>query len=171
MKRGTEEDQVETRKKVTELQKDLLELREAHAKLRTSCEKLRRDKERVERERDESRRSVQDQRRADNEEERRVNFLLGQVLDAEFHSQFGRDIRRRWRCLVANRCRPWPTCVRWSSASRCAHPTSPSPIRNEASSTHWEGSFLQVNNPWIQWIPRFFLFLLTQPNLTQPYPM
>lgn len=79
VKRSTEEEQVEVRKKVTELQSDLLELRDAHAKLRTSCEKLRRDKERVERERDDLQRGNAESRKAENEEERRVSYLLNEV--------------------------------------------------------------------------------------------
>ena len=78
-KRGNEEEQVEVRKKVTELQSDILELRDAHAKLRTSCEKLRRDKERVERERDESKKSAADAKKADNDAEKRVIQLLLEV--------------------------------------------------------------------------------------------
>lgn len=78
-KRGNEEEQVEIRKKVTELQSDLLELRDAHAKLRTSCEKLRRDKERVERERDETKKNIIDSRKAENEIERRLGQLLVEV--------------------------------------------------------------------------------------------
>ncbi|XP_046633192.1 trichohyalin-like isoform X2 [Daphnia pulicaria] len=78
-KRANEEEQVEIRKKVTELQSDLLELRDAHAKLRTSCEKLRRDKERVEKERDDAKKTVVDSRKAENDTERRVSQLIVEV--------------------------------------------------------------------------------------------
>ncbi|XP_059351454.1 trichohyalin-like isoform X3 [Daphnia carinata] len=78
-KRANEEEQVEIRKKVTELQSDLLELRDAHAKLRTSCEKLRRDKERVEKERDDTKKSIVDSRKADADTERRVSQLVVEV--------------------------------------------------------------------------------------------
>ncbi|XP_008487127.1 intracellular protein transport protein USO1-like, partial [Diaphorina citri] len=47
MKKTTEEEQEECRRKLTEMQCDLLELRDAHAKLRTTNEKLRREKEKV----------------------------------------------------------------------------------------------------------------------------
>ncbi|ALC38643.1 CG18304 [Drosophila busckii] len=50
IKRGTEEEMEEGRKKIAELQCDLLELRDVHAKLRTSNEKLRRERERYEKE-------------------------------------------------------------------------------------------------------------------------
>lgn len=43
IKRATEEEMEEGRKKIAELQCDLLELRDVHAKLRTSNEKLRRE--------------------------------------------------------------------------------------------------------------------------------
>ncbi|XP_032785045.2 myosin-11 isoform X1 [Daphnia magna] len=78
-KRANEEEQVEIRKKVTELQSDLLELRDAHAKLRTSCEKLRRDKERVEKERDDTKKSIVDSRKADADTERRVGQLIAEI--------------------------------------------------------------------------------------------
>lgn len=52
LKKGTEEEMEEGRKKISELQCDLLDLRDAHAKLRTANEKLRRERERLERERD-----------------------------------------------------------------------------------------------------------------------
>nr|CAH0112438.1 unnamed protein product [Daphnia galeata] len=78
-KRANEEEQVEIRKKVTELQSDLLELRDAHAKLRTSCEKLRRDKERVEKERDDVKKTVVDSRKAENDTERRVSQLVTEI--------------------------------------------------------------------------------------------
>ncbi|XP_067621469.1 uncharacterized protein [Eurosta solidaginis] len=50
IKRSTEEEMEEGRRKVAELQCDLLELRDVHAKLRTSNEKLRRERERYEKE-------------------------------------------------------------------------------------------------------------------------
>ncbi|XP_037957253.1 myosin-2 heavy chain isoform X2 [Teleopsis dalmanni] len=50
LKRSTEEEMEEGRKKIAELQCDLLELRDVHAKLRTSNEKLRRERERYEKE-------------------------------------------------------------------------------------------------------------------------
>ncbi|XP_055902428.1 cingulin isoform X2 [Eupeodes corollae] len=50
LRRSTEEELEEGRKKIAELQCDLLELRDVHAKLRTSNEKLRRERERYEKE-------------------------------------------------------------------------------------------------------------------------
>ncbi|XP_053961518.1 myosin-9 isoform X4 [Anastrepha ludens] len=50
LKRSTEEEMEEGRRKIAELQCDLLELRDVHAKLRTSNEKLRRERERYEKE-------------------------------------------------------------------------------------------------------------------------
>ncbi|KAH8393778.1 hypothetical protein KR200_011726 [Drosophila serrata] len=47
IKRATEEEMEEGRKKIAELQCDLLELRDVHAKLRTSNEKLRREVRRL----------------------------------------------------------------------------------------------------------------------------
>lgn len=79
LKKTTEEDQDENRRKLTELQCDLLELRDAHAKLRTTNEKLRREKERHEKEREELRLVVNGKRRADLEDERRIAALIDQV--------------------------------------------------------------------------------------------
>ncbi|PSN34391.1 hypothetical protein C0J52_15173 [Blattella germanica] len=79
LKKSTEEEQDENRKKVTELQCDLLELRDAHAKLRTTNEKLRREKERYEKEREELKQMASGKKRAEQDEERRVNILLEQV--------------------------------------------------------------------------------------------
>ncbi|XP_069678529.1 golgin subfamily A member 4 isoform X2 [Periplaneta americana] len=79
LKKSTEEEQEENRKKVSELQCDLLELRDAHAKLRTTNEKLRREKERNEKEREELRQLASGKRRAEQDEERRINILLEQV--------------------------------------------------------------------------------------------
>nr|CAD7196699.1 unnamed protein product [Timema douglasi] len=78
LKKSTEEEQDENRKKVTELQCDLLELRDAHAKLRTTNEKLRREKERSEREREELRQQVASKKRTEQDEERKINLLLEQ---------------------------------------------------------------------------------------------
>lgn len=79
LKKMTEEDQEENRRKLTELQCDLLELRDAHAKLRTTNEKLRREKDRHEKERDELKLLLNGRRRADMEDERRVAALIDQV--------------------------------------------------------------------------------------------
>ncbi|KAK3928455.1 Homeobox protein cut-like 1, partial [Frankliniella fusca] len=79
IKKTTEEEQEENRKKVMELQCDLLELRDAHAKLRTTNEKLRREKERWDRERDDLRQLASARRRADNDEDRKIQLLLDQV--------------------------------------------------------------------------------------------
>lgn len=79
LKKNTEEDQEENRRKLTELQCDLLELRDAHAKLRTTNEKLRREKDRHEKERDELKLLLNGRRRADMEDERRVTALIDQV--------------------------------------------------------------------------------------------
>lgn len=74
IKKTTEEEIEEGRRKVTELQSDLLELRDAHAKLRTANEKLRRDRERAERERESATR-----RRIEMEGDRRIGALLQTV--------------------------------------------------------------------------------------------
>lgn len=74
IKKTTEEEIEEGRRKVTELQSDLLELRDAHAKLRTANEKLRRDRERSERERESANR-----RRLEIEGDRRIGALLQTV--------------------------------------------------------------------------------------------
>uniref|UniRef100_A0AAG5DGW0 SOGA coiled-coil domain-containing protein n=1 Tax=Anopheles atroparvus TaxID=41427 RepID=A0AAG5DGW0_ANOAO len=74
IKKTTEEEIEEGRRKVTELQSDLLELRDAHAKLRTANEKLRRDRDRFEKEREGATR-----RRLEAEGDRRVGALLQTV--------------------------------------------------------------------------------------------
>ncbi|XP_058061394.1 uncharacterized protein LOC131211792 isoform X2 [Anopheles bellator] len=74
IKKTTEEEIDEGRRKVTELQSDLLELRDAHAKLRTANEKLRRDRDRYEKERENATR-----RRIEAEGDRRVATLLQTV--------------------------------------------------------------------------------------------
>ncbi|XP_058122187.1 myosin-2 heavy chain [Anopheles ziemanni] len=74
IKKTTEEEIEEGRRKVTELQSDLLELRDAHAKLRTANEKLRRDRDRFEKERESATR-----RRIEAEGDRRVGALLQTV--------------------------------------------------------------------------------------------
>lgn len=79
LKKTSEEDQDENRRKLTELQCDLLELRDAHAKLRTTNEKLRREKERHEKEREELKMLISIKKRSEQEDERRVNALIDQV--------------------------------------------------------------------------------------------
>lgn len=79
IKKTSEEDQEENRRKLTELQCDLLELRDAHAKLRTTNEKLRREKERNEKEREELKMLLNIKKRSEQEDERRVNALIDQV--------------------------------------------------------------------------------------------
>nr|XP_040235446.2 myosin heavy chain, non-muscle [Anopheles coluzzii]XP_040235447.2 myosin heavy chain, non-muscle [Anopheles coluzzii] len=74
IKKTTEEEIEEGRRKVTELQSDLLELRDAHAKLRTANEKLRRDRDRYERERQDATR-----KRLEAEGDRRIGALLQTV--------------------------------------------------------------------------------------------
>ncbi|XP_050076426.1 uncharacterized protein LOC126563761 isoform X2 [Anopheles maculipalpis] len=74
IKKTTEEEIEEGRRKVTELQSDLLELRDAHAKLRTANEKLRRDRDRYERERVDATR-----KRLEAEGDRRIGALLQTV--------------------------------------------------------------------------------------------
>ncbi|CAK1544634.1 unnamed protein product [Leptosia nina] len=76
IKRTTEEETEEAKKKVTELQCDLLELRDAHAKLRTANEKLRRDKERHDRDRDQNKLLIGSLKRAQQEDDRVVTHLL-----------------------------------------------------------------------------------------------
>ncbi|XP_039754594.1 early endosome antigen 1 isoform X2 [Pararge aegeria] len=81
LKRTTEEETEEAKKKVTELQCDLLELRDAHAKLRTANEKLRRDKERHDRDRDQNKLLVISLKRAQQEDDRVITQLLETIDD------------------------------------------------------------------------------------------
>ncbi|XP_064292604.1 uncharacterized protein LOC128679771 isoform X4 [Plodia interpunctella] len=81
LKRTTEEETEEAKKKVTELQCDLLELRDAHAKLRTANEKLRRDKERHDRDRDQNKLLVASLKRAQQEDDRIITQLLETIDD------------------------------------------------------------------------------------------
>ncbi|KAM3967746.1 LOW QUALITY PROTEIN: uncharacterized protein ACR2FA_011294 [Aphomia sociella] len=81
LKRTTEEETEEAKKKVTELQCDLLELRDAHAKLRTANEKLRRDKERHDRDRDQNKLLVGSLKRAQQEDDRIITQLLETIED------------------------------------------------------------------------------------------
>ncbi|KAL1492930.1 hypothetical protein ABEB36_011094 [Hypothenemus hampei] len=78
-KKAVEEEQDETKRKITELQCDLLELRDAHAKLRTTNEKLRREKERYEKEREELRMTKTDRRRTVLEEDRKIEKIIEHV--------------------------------------------------------------------------------------------
>uniref|UniRef100_A0A1B6CHD3 Uncharacterized protein n=1 Tax=Clastoptera arizonana TaxID=38151 RepID=A0A1B6CHD3_9HEMI len=80
LKKSTEEEQDENRKKLNEVQCDLLELRDAHAKLRTTNEKLRREKDRAEKEKDAVKSANIARRRADQEENHKVTALL-QLVD------------------------------------------------------------------------------------------
>lgn len=73
IKKATEEELEEGRRKISELQSDLLDLRDAHAKLRTANEKIRRDRDRLEREPSSSK------RRLEQVGERKVGALLQQV--------------------------------------------------------------------------------------------
>ncbi|CAH0592348.1 unnamed protein product [Chrysodeixis includens] len=81
LKRTTEEETEEAKKKVTELQCDLLELRDAHAKLRTANEKLRRDKDRHDRDRDQNKLLVGSLKRAQQEDDRIITQLLETIDD------------------------------------------------------------------------------------------
>ncbi|XP_059045991.1 centromere-associated protein E isoform X5 [Achroia grisella] len=81
LKRTTEEETEEAKKKVTELQCDLLELRDAHAKLRTANEKLRRDKERHDRDRDQNKLLVTSLKRAQQDDDRIITQLLETIED------------------------------------------------------------------------------------------
>ncbi|XP_038208413.1 myosin-9 isoform X3 [Zerene cesonia] len=81
IKRTTEEETEEAKKKVSELQCDLLELRDAHAKLRTANEKLRRDKERHDRDRDQNKLLVGSLKRAQQEDDRVITQLLETIDD------------------------------------------------------------------------------------------
>ncbi|XP_047984904.1 myosin-11 isoform X2 [Leguminivora glycinivorella] len=81
LKRTTEEETEEAKKKVTELQCDLLELRDAHAKLRTANEKLRRDKERHDRDRDQNKLLVASLKRAQQEDDKTITQLLETIDD------------------------------------------------------------------------------------------
>ncbi|KAG6452369.1 hypothetical protein O3G_MSEX007594 [Manduca sexta] len=81
LKRTTEDETEEAKKKVTELQCDLLELRDAHAKLRTANEKLRRDKERHDRDRDQNKLLVASLKRAQQEDDRTIAQLLETIED------------------------------------------------------------------------------------------
>ncbi|XP_061385732.1 centromere-associated protein E isoform X1 [Danaus plexippus] len=81
LKRTTEEETEEAKKKVTELQCDLLELRDAHAKLRTANEKLRRDKERHDRDRDQNKLLVASLKRAQQEDDKVITQLVDTIDD------------------------------------------------------------------------------------------
>ncbi|XP_052745428.1 muscle-specific protein 300 kDa [Bicyclus anynana] len=81
LKRTTEEETEEAKKKVTELQCDLLELRDAHAKLRTANEKLRRDKERHDRDRDQNKLLVVSLKRSQQANDRVITQLLETIDD------------------------------------------------------------------------------------------
>lgn len=74
LKKNTEDEMEESRRKVAELQCDLLELRDAHAKLRTANEKLRRERERHERERE-----ALVRRRLEQDGDKRIAVLLQTV--------------------------------------------------------------------------------------------
>ncbi|XP_055710579.1 myosin-10 isoform X2 [Phlebotomus papatasi] len=74
LKRNTEDEMEDGRKKISELQCDLLELRDAHAKLRTANEKLRRERDRYERERENT-----SKRRMEQDGEKKVGALLQTV--------------------------------------------------------------------------------------------
>ena len=76
IKKATEEELEEGRRKISELQSDLLELRDAHAKLRTANEKLRRDRDRYDRERESGSSS---KRRLEQVGEKKVGALLQTV--------------------------------------------------------------------------------------------
>lgn len=79
LKKASEEDQDENKKKVTELQCDLLELRDAHAKLRTTNEKLRREREKYDKEREEYRSVMSGKKRVDQGDDRKINALIEQM--------------------------------------------------------------------------------------------
>ncbi|XP_050670744.1 myosin-3 isoform X2 [Leptidea sinapis] len=81
IKRTTDEETEEAKKKVTELQCDLLELRDAHAKLRTANEKLRRDKERHDRDRDQNKLLVSSLKRSQQDDDRVITQLLETIDD------------------------------------------------------------------------------------------
>lgn len=74
LKKNTEDEMEESRRKVAELQCDLLELRDAHAKLRTANEKLRRERERHERERE-----AMVRRRLEQDGDKKIAVLLQTV--------------------------------------------------------------------------------------------
>ncbi|XP_059616735.1 myosin heavy chain, striated muscle [Phlebotomus argentipes] len=74
LKKNTEDEMEEGRKKISDLQCDLLELRDAHAKLRTANEKLRRERDRYERERENV-----SKRRLEQDGEKKVGALLQTV--------------------------------------------------------------------------------------------
>ncbi|XP_063703120.1 titin homolog isoform X2 [Culicoides brevitarsis] len=71
IRKMTEEELEDGRKKISELQSDLLELRDVHAKLRTANEKLRRDRDRYEKE--------ALKRKLEHDGERKVGALLQTV--------------------------------------------------------------------------------------------
>ncbi|XP_057661473.1 early endosome antigen 1 isoform X2 [Diorhabda carinulata] len=80
LKKASEEDQDENKKKVTELQCDLLELRDAHAKLRTTNEKLRREREKYDKEREEYRSIMNGKKKLDQQgDDRKINTLIEQM--------------------------------------------------------------------------------------------
>ncbi|XP_077295291.1 uncharacterized protein LOC143917604 isoform X2 [Arctopsyche grandis] len=91
LKKTGDEENEESKKKVTELQCDLLELRDAHAKLRTTNEKLRREKERHDREREQHKMSIASLKRSQQDEDRKISYMLDLIDELEKSS--GENIR------------------------------------------------------------------------------
>lgn len=84
LKKNMDEEQEESRKKLSELQCDLVELRETHAKLRTTNEKLRREKERLENEKENIIRQQSVPRQtmaADEDEQKKMACILDLVSE------------------------------------------------------------------------------------------
>lgn len=112
LKRTTEEEMEEGRRKIAELQCDLLELRDVHAKLRTSNEKLRRERERYEKE-------LVKRRMEQEGGERKLGALLHTVDELV---KIAPD-------LAGNRAGPVPNDLRPESAAARRN-RSPSPSMN-----------------------------------------
>ncbi|XP_055682397.1 myosin heavy chain, striated muscle [Lutzomyia longipalpis] len=119
LKRNTEDEMEEGRKKISDLQCDLLELRDAHAKLRTANEKLRRERDRFERERESA-----SKRRLEQDGEKKVGALL-QTVDELVKIAPELQIKTS---ATANATHLAPTPVPRRSKSRSPSP-GPSPIQ------------------------------------------
>ncbi|XP_058984368.1 myosin-9 isoform X3 [Musca domestica] len=115
LKRTTEEEMEEGRRKIAELQCDLLELRDVHAKLRTSNEKLRRERERYEKE-------LIKRRMEQEGGERKLGALL-QTVDELV--KIAPDLAGNRAAPTPNDLRPEPTAVRRNR--------SPSPSMNTSN--------------------------------------
>ncbi|XP_026319891.1 protein MLP1 homolog isoform X2 [Hyposmocoma kahamanoa] len=136
LKKTTEEETEEAKKKITELQCDLLELRDAHAKLRTANEKLRRDKDRHDRDRDQNKLLVGSLKRAQQEDDRIITQLLETIEDLMKQSP---ELFRNEPPVKPEKSLMTPTPPRRNrsskSRSRSATPDSAEAAQMEAANT------------------------------------